>query len=143
VIKLEFNSLKDLENYVNGIAKKAMNEGTSVKDVVIETGKSHVQTDVYNVYTPKLYERTGGLLNDWQANETADGMEIVNTRYDLETGKNIAYTVITGIGYDYPFPYAGVPRPFIFETIKELERRQTELTNALAKDLKSIGIDVG
>ncbi|PLR99648.1 hypothetical protein [Bacillus sp. T33-2] len=135
----EFNNLKELEKYVNSMAKEAMVKGNSVKNEVIETGKRHVQTDVYDVFSPRVYSRTGQLKEDWKTEETADGIAVYNDRN--EDGKNIADTIEHGRNYDYEFEYSNTPRPFIENTRKELAG-SNRLTNALRKDLKSVGFDV-
>jgi hypothetical protein len=137
------NNLAELKKYVDQIAKQAMNNGSHVKKTVIEKGKQHVQSDVYDVYTPnesnpKAYKRTGELKENWKTEPTADGMAVFNDRRD--EGRYVAEIVETGKGYQYDFPYNGVERPFTKNTADEL-RDSNELTEALKKDLKSLGID--
>ncbi|KON87336.1 hypothetical protein AF332_11205 [Sporosarcina globispora] len=131
--------LKDLRKYVNQMAKKAMNQGNAVKNTVIEEGKKQVQETVYDVYTPRIYERSGELKESWEAEETADGMAMFNDRRD--DGRYVAEVVETGQGYQYDFEYNGKPRPFTENTRKALDG-SSKLTDSLRKDLKSIGIDV-
>jgi hypothetical protein len=134
-----FSNLKDLEKFINQKAKEAMVKGNEVKDVVIETGKRHVQEDVYDVYTPTSYDRTGELKNNWKSEETTDGIAIFNDRRD--DGKYVAEIVETGQGYQFDFDYNGVPRPFTENTRKELDG-SNKLTDGLRRDLKAIGVDV-
>jgi hypothetical protein len=141
----EFDNLAQLELYVNQLAKEAMTSGNAVKETVIQTGERHVETDVYNKYTPNpnnplAYKRTGKLKSgNWKTNPTADGIEIYDDRTDQ--GRDVTAIVATGKGYQYDFPYNGVPRPFIENTVDEL-RGGSELTNALKMDLKTMGVDV-
>lgn len=140
----EFNSIAELERYINEMAKRAMNEGTAVKSTVIEAGKRHVQTDVYNVYTPdpnnpRAYKRTGQLKEDWDTEATLDGMAVFDTRTDND--RDVVQIVETGKGYQYDFPYNGVERPFIENTVKELQNNG-ELINALKQDLKGLGFNI-
>lgn len=140
------NNINELANIVNQMFKEAINEGTAVKSTVIEAGKRHVQTDVYNVYTPnpenpKSYKRTGELKEDWETQPTAEGMVVFNTRTDKETGKDIVDTVEYGRNYDYEFEYSRTPRPFIENTFIELQSGN-EITNALKQDLRAKGLIV-
>jgi hypothetical protein len=142
---MEFNNIADLESYLNKLVKQAMNEGNAVKDTVISTGERHVQTDVYDKYipnpnNPRAYKRTGELkTGNWKSDETADGIEIYDDRTDQN--RDVTSIVDTGQGYQFDFPYNGVPRPFIENTVQELQG-STELSNALKTDLKSIGVNV-
>ena len=136
-----FKNLKELERYINEQAKKALQNGKHVKNTVIETGKKHVDKDVYSVYTPKIYERSGLLKESWDVENTDDGIAVFNTRTDSE--KYIPETIEYGINYDYSgYGYAyEQPRPFIAETHKELKDSNI-LKEAMKKDLKDAGFDV-
>ena len=112
------NDISQLGLYINQLTQEAMSKGNSVKNTVIEEGKRQVQTTVYNVYEPKEYSRTGQLKEDWNWQDTPDGIEIINTRTDQDTGKYIVDTVEYGRNYDYEFPYAHIPRPFVENTVK-------------------------
>jgi hypothetical protein len=139
---VEFSNLKDLEKYVNKMAKESMSKGHHVKDEVIDTGKRHVDSDVYDVYTPKVYERTGQLKEQWESEETADGIAIYPSRRDEDTGKYIPEVIESGIGYDFSFEYSGKARPFVENTRYELEANKDRVADALKKDMKSMGLDV-
>lgn len=134
-------NINELKKYINEQAKKALQNGKHVKNTVIETGKKHVDKDVYSVYTPKIYERTGLLKESWDVKNTDDGIAVFNTRTDGE--KYIPQVIESGIGYDYTgYGYAyEKPRPFIAETHKELKDSNT-LKEAMKKDLKDAGFDV-
>jgi glycyl-tRNA synthetase (class II) len=136
-----FKNLKELEKYINEQAKKALQNGKHVKNTVIETGKKHVDKDVYSVYTPKIYERTGLLRESWDVENTDDGIAVFNTRTDGE--KYIPEVIETGIGYDYTgYGYAYEnPRPFISNAREELHNSNA-LKEAMKKDLKDAGFDV-
>lgn len=132
------NSIKDLEKYINQKAKQALNQGSAVKTAVIETGKKHVQEDVYDVYKePFQYERTGELKNSWETEPTPDGIAVYNNRTD--NGKDVAYIVETGEGYTQKFAYDGVPRPFTANTKAELSKGNV-LNDAMKEDLRSVGL---
>lgn len=138
-----FKNLKELEKYINEQAKKALQNGKHVKNTVIETGKKHVDEDVYSysVYTPKIYKRTGLLRESWDVENTDDGIAVFNTRTDGE--KYIPKTIEYGINYDYSgYGYAyEKPRPFIANAREELHNSNA-LKEAMKKDLKDIGLDV-
>ncbi|TYS56445.1 hypothetical protein FZC83_02400 [Rossellomorea marisflavi] len=139
---MEFKSMKELKAYIDSKAKEAMNKGTHVKSEVIETGKAHVQSDVYDLYSPKQYDRTGQLKEQWDTEETANGMNVFPSRRDEDTGKYVPEVIETGQGYDYEFDYNGRARPFIENTRNELAANKGRLTDALKQDLKSIGVNV-
>lgn len=134
-------NINELKKYTNEQAKKALQNGKHVKNTVIETGKKHVDKDVYSVYTPKIYERSGLLKESWDVENTDDGIAVFNTRTDGE--KYIPETIEYGINYDYSgYGYAyEQPRPFIAETHKELKDSNI-LKEAMKKDLKDVGFDV-
>lgn len=137
----DVNSIAELEIYINKMAQEALSKGNAVKDAVIEEGKQQVEEIVYDPYTPKVYQRTGKLKQDWNWQDTPDGIEIINTRTDEETGKYIVDTIEYGRNYEYEFPYAHTPRPFIEETRKNLGN-SSKLKNAMKEDLISVGLDV-
>ncbi|RYI30613.1 hypothetical protein EVU96_09360 [Bacillus infantis] len=134
-----FKNMKDLERYVNQMAKKAMNEGNGVKNVVIDEGKKQVQETVYDAYAPHVYERTGELKENWKSEPSAEGIAIFNDRRDGE--KNVALVIETGQGYEYDFPYSDKPRPFTENTRKTLDG-SSQLKDGLRKDLRNVGLDV-
>lgn len=134
-----FDNLKQLEQYVNKMAKEAMVKGNSVKNTVIDTGKRHVQEDVYDVYDPVVYQRSGELKNNWEVEETVDGIAVFNDRQ--EDGKSIADTVEYGRNYDYDFEYSHTPRPFVENTRQELSKGN-KLAHSLKQDMKRIGLNV-
>lgn len=136
-----FDNLKDMEKYLKNVAKEAMVKGKAVKETVIDTGKRHVQEDVYDVYTPKSYERSGELKENWKVEETADGIAVYNDRRDGD--KYIPEVIETGVGYDYTgygYEYEK-PRPFIENMRIELSS-ENKLANSLKKDMKRMGIQV-
>lgn len=139
-----FDSIKDLERYVNKMAKEAMNKGNAVKKTVIDEGKKQVKETVYDVYTPdpnnpKSYKRTGELKENWKSEETVDGIAIFNDRRD--EGRYVAEIVETGDGYQYDFPYNGKPRPFT-ENTRQALKDSNKLTDALRRDMNATGLDV-
>jgi hypothetical protein len=135
------NNIKELAKLVNKMAAEAMSKGNAVKNTVIEEGKTQVQETVYDVYSPKVYERTGQLKENWNWQDTPNGIEIINTRTDKETGKYIPDTIEYGRNYDYEFEYSNKPRPFIENTVENL-KDSNKLNEAMKKDLKNIGLDV-
>ncbi|MBD1379220.1 hypothetical protein IC621_03155 [Bacillus sp. IB182487] len=119
-------------------------QNSNTSKTVIETGKRHVQEDVYDVYSPdpnnpNSYDRTGKLKESWEVENTPDGIAVYNSRED--DGRNVAEIVESGQGYQYDFEYNGKPRPFSENTRKEL-RGSNKLRESLKQDLKSLGIKV-
>lgn len=120
----------------------------SLQDVVKEKIAEHVESDVYDVYEPKKYQRLGkyGGLQDKDnmkafVNVSESTLEIANLRYDIETNRYVAPIVISGQGYYYNFPYAGISRPFMKETQAELKQTK-EHVDALKNGLKRQGLKV-
>jgi hypothetical protein len=134
-------NMKELAKQIEKLAAQAMQNSGNVKATVIKEGRNQVQKTVYDVYTPEVYSRSGDLKEQWDYENTTDGIAVFNYREDDDTGKDIVYTVVTGQGYDYDFEYAGKPRDFIGATVNELEKGN-ELANALKKDMKSSGLKV-
>lgn len=138
----DFSNLGDLVNYMDKIAKEAIQDPNSeTQRVMVEVGEKHVESDIYRVYTPTRYVRTGGLLNDWEFTNTNDGISMRNIRHDEQTGKDIAYTIETGKGYDFRFPFYDIPRPFTENTREEL-KNSSELRKAVKDDLQRKGLNV-
>ncbi|PGZ96945.1 hypothetical protein COE51_16370 [Bacillus pseudomycoides] len=138
----DFTSLADLLNYIEKTAVRAVQERDSeTQRTMIETGEKHVQTDVYDIYSPTTYQRTGQLKKDWEIDNTIDGISMKNIRTDEETGNDIAYTVETGKGYKYPFPFSDTPRPFVANTAEELKNSGI-LKQSVKSDLKKLGLSV-
>ncbi|MGG1664534.1 hypothetical protein [Brevibacillus sp. NRS-1366] len=104
--------------------------------------QNHVQKDVYDVYKPKIYERTGELKKDIVIRELVDGVVIVPTRTDEETGRYIPEVIESGNGYSYNYGYGyEQPRPFVENTRKELRDTGAHVEK-LKQGLKARGLDV-
>jgi hypothetical protein len=143
-----FNSMKDLEKYINQQIKDSLEKDVSEK--VIDIAKRHVETDVYNVYkNPKEYERTGKLKESFESTSIENGIEIENTRRD--GNREIAEIIEHGHddskqGYEYPAYYPQgenfiQARPFIQNTKDEIVRDKVHV-DELKKSMKSKGIDI-
>ena len=130
-----------------------------VLDTIRDIEMEHVESDVFSVYTPSIYERreSGGL--DARENvkaEVKNGVMTVrndtpfNPDYGSQNrGVGLAYMVNEGGNsehdYEYGFrsveaPFAN-PRPFIDNTIDELDRTDA-IEKALKKGLKRHDIDL-
>jgi hypothetical protein len=139
-------NMKELARQIEKLAAKAMQDSGNVKATVIKEGRNQVQKTVYDVYTPdpnnpNSYKRTGDLKEQWDYENTKDGIAVFNHREDDDTGKDIVDTIEYGRNYDFEFEYSNKPRPFI-ENTREILRSGNELTNALKKDMKSSGLKV-
>lgn len=136
-------NLTELGKMMQKKVTQAIQQTDHVINEVVETGKKHVQKDVYDVYpNPKMYERTGQLKEDWDAENIDGGIAVFNTRRDEDTGKYIPTVIESGEGYSYSgygYEYEQ-PRPFVEESIKDL-RNSDRLKDALKKGLKEIGVD--
>lgn len=142
----EFKNLNDLYKYINKQAQSSLK--TEVAEIAVKTMQDNVQTKVYNVYEPKEYIRTGRLKREIDVGIVDDNtIYIENVRTDkyenawgIQFEKNVAEVVETGIGYEYPFPYMGVPRPFTQKTRGDL--RNGKINKAMKEGLRKRGIDV-
>lgn len=149
-----FNNLDELYKYVEkNVSSIAENE---LFDEIKDTFHKHVIEDVYDTYEPKKYLRrhgAGGLadesnieLTSFKDNGGSVSMEIENTATGRtptksgyrENGVRIDYQIETGI---YMWTNSdGEPgaRPFIENTVNELERKDI-CHDVLTKELKNRG----
>jgi anaerobic ribonucleoside-triphosphate reductase len=139
----EFNSLKDLEKFLNDKIRKSLQ--SEVADVARETMSDHVMSDVYSKYQPTQYERTGDLYKDIRTTMVNNNtLEIRNEARDEESGRLIAPVVEYGVGYEWEesriYNMQPFPRPFVENTAKELEKGKAK--HALAEGLRKQGVDV-
>jgi len=143
---------KSVQDKVNKIAQ------VSVTDVVKEVEQQHIQTDVYDVYTPKYYKRryyNDGLIANDNIVGSMDGntLEIVNITkpYNNSYNNELAPLVEYGLAYSGNAknifksdmsgePWAN-PRPFTANTIKDLKTNKQHV-KALKNGLKNYGIKV-
>jgi hypothetical protein len=139
----EFNSLKDLEKYLNEKIKKSL--ANEVSNVARETMSKHVITDVYDKYQPTEYERTGDLYKDISTTMKNENTLVVeNVARDEDSGRLIAPVVESGVGYEWEdsriYKMQPFERPFVENTAKELESGLAK--QALAEGLRKQGLDV-
>jgi len=148
------SNFKDLNSLLNAVKKQVKEVAQDeVSKEIKNTMKKHIESDVYNKYTPTYYDRrreNDGLLDESNINvnvkDNGNGVSIVTTN---ETTGNEAYstanlvgeyiveTIETGEGYNWKrHPEA---RPFIENTVKELQ--DGALEKALKDGLKKRGID--
>lgn len=145
--------LKDVQSDIDDVL---MNE---VLDTVRDIEMEHVQEDVFSVYSPSIYRRrsSGGIDDPENVKaEVKNGVMTVrndtpfNDDYATQNhGIGLAYMLNEGGNsehdYDYGFrsieaPYSN-PRPFIDNTIEELDRTDA-VEKALKKGLKRHDIDL-
>lgn len=144
-----FDSLKDLERYVNSKIKNTM-ENEVFKEVK-ETMQEHIQKDVYDAYTPYStdgktghYERTYKLLDSIeQSMENDNTLVVENTR--SENGRDIVEVIESGKGYKWGYTRnlddeIGA-RPFVENTKDEL-RNSNKIERAMKTGLRKQGLDV-
>ncbi|MCU4668635.1 hypothetical protein [Bacillus paralicheniformis] len=130
---------KDLAILVQTEALKAIQQSnSSTKQTLIKTGQEHVETDVYDVYNPLVYERTHDLKSSFVTENEANGLSLDNIRED--EGRDVATVVETGEGYTFPDTYDygyGKPRPFMANTAEAL--KDGRLIEAVTKDINKLG----
>lgn len=107
--------------------------------------KRSIEANVYDVYTPTVYERQrdqGGLTDDHNMIVDMVGQDIVSIESQrMDGSKNVGLTVETGQGYDYSFAYSGRPRPFVEKAVEELQNTNDHFA-ALYRGLVRQGLDV-
>lgn len=115
-----------------------------VKQEVTETMQEHIQSDVYDAYTPTHYDRTYQLMDDIEGEMINENtLKVENTR--SENGRDIVEVIETGKGYEWGYirnldEEIGA-RPFVENTKEEL-RSTGKHIEAFKRGLKREGIDV-
>ena len=145
--------MKDLYDDVEELLKslEADIEDTlmhEVLDEVKEIELRHVEEDVFDVYKPKIYERrdSGGIDDPDNIVGTVQNMELeVENITPFASGygtwnRGVGLTELinegnstSGYFYDYPGEF-NQPRPFLDNTIEEIERTD-DVEDALARGL--------
>lgn len=135
---------EQLRKMQKDIEKKLGEKGLEkVAKTIIEEGKEQVDKVVYEAYTPRMYERTGQLREQWGIMWTEPLIiGVYNNRWD--EGVYIPEIIISGEGYSIkgnpPYGYER-PRPFIKATIEELERSKAHV-KAFKESLEDVGYKV-
>jgi hypothetical protein len=152
----QFNNWNDLSNFIsNTIINTVKNE---LKEETIKTVKKHIQDDVYDVYSPKEYERKhyleNSLIGSTQSNndsilltiEHDENLMPYNSVVDGSPvdGNDVAYWIENGLIYPLwgttdengnPYEYLK-PRPYMKNAEKEiLEKVDDIIENSLRKKL--------
>ena len=72
MIVIEFSSIEEVIEYIRGVLGEALGEvGEDMKEIMVKA----IQEDIYDDHSPKVYERTGQLLNTPQITEhTSDSI---------------------------------------------------------------------
>lgn len=139
----EFKSIEAALKFIEQQAQSVLKQEIAQK--AVKTMQKHVQTDVYDKYEPKMYDRKGyqgGLIDEDNIEVSMiddNTVSIENIRFDGD--REVAEIVETGQGYTYSFEYSGVPRPFTENTRKELQETNI-LENEMKKGLTRRGLDV-
>ncbi|WP_142385269.1 hypothetical protein [Bacillus sp. UMB0728] len=139
--------MKELEKFLNQTIQDSLK--TDVSKKIVKVAEDRVQKDVYNVYTPKEYTRSGELKKSFEVKEIPNGIEIENTRKDgnREIDEIIEYGHDKSAqGYEYPAYYPGgdnftQPRPFIENTRQQILNENIH-ADELRKSLNKKGLDV-
>jgi len=138
-VKTQQDLIKFLQKLNQPIAKALIDD---VAKTVKQIQKEKVKEEVYDVYEPTMYSRTGLLgseesMKSELINETT--LVVENVRSDGD--RNVAEVVESGVGYNFGFEYAGVPRPFTEATREELKATGAHKA-ALYSGLKKQGINL-
>ncbi len=138
-------TFKNLNSLFKHIVRQA---SESLKDDVFiavrEVEREHINSDVYAVYTPKVYKRRkdrGGLIsrdNIIGQMLNSKTLSVTNKTLKDDGSPNLAYRVEKGIPGGGTAPWQN-PRPFTENTIGELKISKKHI-KALQKGLKKRGI---
>lgn len=137
-----FNNLNDLFKHLEKQANSVLKN--EVAEEVIRTMQEKIEDEVYSVYEPRVYERQGyqgGLVDPKNIEVTVESdntIAVENIRFDGD--REVAQIVESGQGFQFDFPYNGVPRPYTEKTKEEL-RNTDRLNQAMKQGLKKRGID--
>ncbi|WJJ55276.1 hypothetical protein QB910_000032 [Dabrowskivirus KKP3916] len=153
----DFNSWEELLAYAQSALTSVIEN--DVKLVIKSTMQQMINKDVYAVYTPTKYQRTGLLLSaiEGDITTTSDGVTLVVWDDANQEGVNRGTVYIPEIieyghwksqlGYEFPFiGYAKLgayvySRPFVEDTFDELEASGV-IPYTVVNGLKSRGIQV-
>jgi hypothetical protein len=149
---VQFKSIADLAKHLEkNQIKKALED--DVAKQARKTLKQKIKSEVYDVYPdPKVYNRTGGLLQDSNIDTTMENDNTLSIRSTRsENGRDIAEVIEYGHegskdGYEHPAYYPGgdnfiQPRPFHAETARELDEKGLA-KKALKDGLRKSGLNV-
>ncbi|WP_079420280.1 hypothetical protein [Paenibacillus ferrarius] len=141
---MDVTNWSQLEDYLNKkIASALKNEGAETARDEMQT---HIQEDVYDVYTPISYERRmydDGLIDPRNIEilmHNDNTISLENIAYDGE--KNVPLIVETGNGYFRGASDVLTRGRKFTEATKQSLRKSNKLESALAKGLKRQGLDI-
>lgn len=140
IVLAEYRDLNALFNYLQKQINNTMEN--QVAEEVVNVVKGHVESDVYEAYQPKSYQREYQLLNNVKSTLINNGtIEINDIRMDGE--KNVTQIVEYGSGYTWHGNLDETigPRPFIENSIDDLSMNKQHV-EALKKALISKGLQV-
>lgn len=152
------DSYDDIDALLNDIKSDIENAlMDEILDKVKDIELKHVEEDVFSVYSPKIYERRGsgdggiddpnnivGTVNNMQL-EVENVTQFNKCYGTFNSGVGLAELINdgesrNGFYYDYDGEFTQ-PRPFIDNTIEEIERTDS-VENALEKGMKNRGYDI-
>ncbi|MCP1185095.1 hypothetical protein [Paenibacillus sp. 1781tsa1] len=136
-VKTQQDLIKFLQKLKQPIAKALSDD---VAKTVKQIQKEKVKEEVYDVYEPTMYSRTGLLgSEESMKSELINDTTLVVENIRSDGDRNVAEVVESGQNYQYGFEYAGVPRPFTEATREELRNTGAHKA-ALYSGLKRQGI---
>ncbi len=150
--------VKSIDEAIAYVLKSIENNdhnNSNLKDVTADTMQEVIETNVYDAYTPKKYQRRGtedGFLDtnnmvftDVQSSGNSVNLtfENITTGNDSMSGQRLDDLFENGNGtWDNPNGSWANKRPFVEDTIDSLNQNKGELVNAVKKDLKNLGFEV-
>ncbi|MCM3387337.1 hypothetical protein M3649_04210 [Ureibacillus chungkukjangi] len=153
-------NLKDLEGMIKNKIANNLYFSSKIQDVMAEKMQEVIVDNVYAAHDGGYRRGNEDGFSDM------DNMVFTNTEVsnngvkftfenitegrDSMKGEEMAETFEKGIRENWVNPdyedskgrIVSDPRPFLSDTVDELNRSKSELTNALKKDLKNLGFDV-
>ena len=147
----DFKNLNDLYKFLETKISESLKDNVAKKSVKVM--QETIKEEVYAEYTPKMYDRhyyDSGLIDEENIETKLLDKKTLSIRnIREEDGKDIAYVVETGDGYDYlpplysPYDMKGrtylQPRPFTKRTREKLKDRLAK--EALKEGLQQRGVD--
>ncbi|WP_145413307.1 hypothetical protein [Paenibacillus xylanexedens] len=138
-VKNQQDLIKFLQKLNKPIAKALIGD---VAPTVKQIQKDKVKEEVYDVYEPTMYSRTGLLgSEESMRSELINDTTLVVENVRSDGDRNVAEVVESGSGYNFSFEYAGVPRPFTEATREELRNTGAHKA-AMYKGLKKQGLNL-
>ena len=159
--KVYIKNAKDLEGFLANTIANNLFFKSNLQDKAAEIMQERIIENVYNAYEPTEYERRGndeGFSDMNNMQFTSVDVKNGNVRFVFEnttegndsmSGEEMTETFEKGLRDNWLYPDAtdeygrvvSAPRPFIDDSINDMNSRKGELIDAVRKDLRNLGFD--